>query len=346
MDELISIVIPAYNAQAFIAQTLDSILKQTYPHFEVVVVNDGSTDNTLNILNEYALKDPRIRVFSQENGGVSAARNTALQQVRGKYLTYVDSDDTVPSTALYDMVSLMEEDVDMVVASHNDVHLKKKPYIEKVRTFTPQEIQEDFIEFDSIMWWPWAKLFRTDIILDNQLNYDKAIYFGEDHIFNLLYSKYITKKVVVTDKIVYDYHYIRGGICSKYYDDMNVKQKQILIAIAEFFGGKDVMPYQYKAYFTGAYTRGRVEYYAAWLGIKKASFKIRETFEMYSDYLDDNIIHQFFTDKQFEFIKKEDYSGFTKNYIINNPKKTLWRKFRRWVRRFLELLQRIFLKRV
>ena len=154
MEDLISIVIPAYNAEAFIANTLDTILRQTYPHFEVVIVNDGSRDNTLDIVNNYAKKDSRIRVFTQENGGVSAARNTALQHVKGKYLTYVDSDDTVPENALYDMVSLMADDVDMVVASHNDVHLKKKPYIEKVRAFTPQQIQDEFIEFDSVMWWP------------------------------------------------------------------------------------------------------------------------------------------------------------------------------------------------
>ena len=345
MDELVSIVIPAYNAEAFIADTLDSILKQTYPHVEVVIVNDGSTDNTLDIISGYAKKDERIRVFSQKNGGVSAARNTALQHVRGTYLTYVDSDDTVPSTALSDMVALMKDDVDMVVASHNDVHLKKKAYIEKVRTFTPQQIQDEFIEFDSVMWWPWAKLFRTSIIKENGLSYDTTTTFGEDHIFNLLYARYIKNKITVTDKIVYDYHYIRGGICSKYYPNMHLMQKQILVAIADFFGGKDVMPYEYKSYFTGAYTRGRVEYYAAWLSPKKAAVKIDETLAAYSDYLDDNILRQFFTETQVDFLKNKQFYAFTRNYIIKNPRRTLWRKGRRYVRRFLELQQRIFLKR-
>ena len=153
-------------------------------------------------------------------------------------------------------------------------------------------------------------------------------------------------KIVVTDKIVYNYHYIRGGICSKYYPNMHTMQKQILVAIADFFGGKDVMPYEYKSYFTGAYTRGRVDYYAAWLPLKKASVKIEETFSAYSDYLDDKIIRRFFIEEQFELIKKGDFYAFTKNYIIKNPRRTIWRKFRRTVRRFLEMLQRIFLKRL
>lgn len=345
MDTLVSVVIPAYNAAAFIENCIESILNQSYPHFEIVVINDGSKDNTLEILNRLAEKDKRIRVFSQKNGGVSAARNTALTKVRGEFLTYVDADDSMEPRALEYMLSCVADDVDYVVASHNDVRFKKVPYIETPRVFTPETIRSDFIAYDAVNWWPWAKLFRTSIILDNHLQYNEAIYYGEDHIFNLLFSKYIKNKVIVTDKIVYNYHYIRGGICSKYYDDMNVKQKQILLAIADFFGGKDVMPYEYKAYFTGAYTKGRVEYYSAWLTPGKAAKKIEETFEMYSDYLDDKMILQFFSEKQFQYVKQGDFLGFTKDYIIKNPKRTLWRKLRRTVRRFLELQQRIFLKR-
>ena len=102
MNELISIVIPAYNAAAFISKTLDTILNQTYKNFEVVVINDGSKDNTLDILKEYEKTDSRIRVFSQENGGVSAARNTALTKIKGQYITYIYADDSVPPTALED----------------------------------------------------------------------------------------------------------------------------------------------------------------------------------------------------------------------------------------------------
>ena len=346
MNKLVSVVIPAYNAGPFIEGCINSILDQTYKNFEIVVVNDGSKDNTLDILNRLAKKDSRLRVFTQENSGVSAARNKALTLVNGEFLTYVDADDSMEPTALADMLSCVNDNVDYVVASHNDVRFKKVPYIEKKRTFTPEEIQSQFIEYDAVNWWPWAKLFRTSIILDNHLRYDESIYYGEDHIFNLLYSKHIKNTVVVTDKIVYNYHYIRGGICSKYYDDMNAKQKQILLAIADFFGGKEHMPYQYKAYFTGAYTKGRVDYYAAWLTPKKASDKIHETFDMYSDYLDDSIILQFFSEKQLAYIQRNDYLGFTKDYICHNPKRTIWRKLRRYVRRFLELLQRIFLKRM
>ena len=345
MEKLVSIVIPAYNAGAFISKTLDSVLSQTYKCFEVVIINDGSTDNTLNIIERYAQKDNRIRVFSQENGGVSAARNTALTKVKGDYIVYVDADDALLPNALEDMVSLADDDVDFVVASHNDVRFIKVPYVETPRIFTPEDIENEFIEFDAISWWPWAKLFKTSIILDNNLKYDETAVFGEDHIFNLIYGKHIKNKVVVTDKIVYDYHYVRGGICSRYYSDMNLKQKKILQTVTDFFGGMETLPYKYKSFFTAEYIRYCVDYYCIWLTPGNAAPRIRETFEVYSDYLDDEIIKSLYSQEQFEMIKRGDFSGFTKNFIITNPKRTLWKKVRRTVRRSLELGQKIFLQR-
>lgn len=344
--DLISIVIPAYNAAAFVAKTLDSILVQTYHNFEVVIINDGSKDNTLEILKHYAAKDDRIRVFSQENGGVSAARNTALTKIRGKYITYIDADDSVPPTALADLYALMAEDVDMVVGSHDEIRIGKRPHIEKVNTIKAEELEDKFRQFDPVVWWPWGKLFRASIIFDNHLTYDTNITFGEDHIFNLLYGKYMTGKVVVTDKVVYNYHYIRGGLCSKYYPNMNELQKYVYYKIEDFFGGHDKTPYEIRVHYSGAYLKGLVDYYAAWCSFGNAVEKVKESFEMYADIIDDFTIKEFFSEEEFVFYKQGDFRALTKDYILKNPKRTIFRKGKRTVRRTLELGQRIFLKRI
>ena len=345
MNDLISVVIPAYNAAAFISKTLDTVLKQTYKNFEVIIVNDGSKDNTLDIIKEYEKKDNRIRVFSQENGGVSAARNTALTKVKGKYITYVDADDSLPSDAFETLISFMAEDVDLVVGSHDEVRIGKRHHLERPKTIEGKDIPGRFREYDPVVWWPWGKLYRTSIILDNKLSYDTNITFGEDHIFNLLYAKYIKGKVIVTDKVVYNYHYIRGGLCSKYYPNMNELQIYVYYKIEDFFGGRDTTPYPIRVHYSGAYLKGLVDYYAAWLPFNKAVEKVKESFEMYAHIIDDYTIKEFFTEEEFGFYKSGDYKALTKDYIIKNPKRTIFRKGKRTVRRFLELQQKIFLKR-
>lgn len=343
---MVSIVIPAYNAGAFIEGCIRSVLKQRYQDFEIVIVNDGSADNTLEILEKLAKEDSRIKVITQENGGVSAARNTALKHISGEFITYVDADDSVPENHIEDMIALMEDDVDLVVASHNEVRFGYKPHTEKVNEFRADEIADRFREFDPVVWWPWGKLFRASVIKDNNLIYDTNITFGEDHIFNLLYAKHMTGRTIVTDKIVYNYHYIRGGLCSKFYQNMDALQKYVYLKIADFFGGVQNTPRKYHIHYVGAYLRGNVEYYIAWQSFSKAEKSLKQCFDTYADLLDDEILYEFFTKEQVKYIKDEDYGKLIVDYCKKNPKKTLWRKVRRTVRRTLELGQKIFMNRV
>lgn len=342
---MVSVVIPAYNAGAFIENCIHSVLRQRYQDFEIVVVNDGSKDNTLEILERLAEKDSRIKVISQENGGVSAARNTALQHISGEFITYVDADDSVPENHIEDMIALMEDDVDLVVASHNEVRFGYKPHLEKVKEFRADEIADRFREFDPVVWWPWGKLFRASVIKDNNLIYDTNITFGEDHIFNLIYAKHMTGRTIVTDKIVYNYHYIRGGLCSKFYQNMDYLQKYVYLKIADFFGGVESTPRKYHVHYVGAYLKGNVEYYIAWQNFSNAKKSLKQCFDTYADLLDDEILNEFFTEKQVKYIKEEDFGGLIIDYCKQYPKKTLWRKVRRTVRRTLELGQKIFMNR-
>ena len=95
MDDLISIIVPVYNVEPFLRRCLDSILGQTYKNLEVILVDDGSTDASGTICNEYCAKDPRVRVFHQVNAGISAARNKGLDKSSGSFIVFVDSDDYI-----------------------------------------------------------------------------------------------------------------------------------------------------------------------------------------------------------------------------------------------------------
>ena len=167
---MISVIIPAYNAGRFIEGCINTIFNQTYRGFEIIVVNDGSSDNTLDILNSLAKKDARLKVISQKNGGVSAARNTALKHAKGEFITYVDADDSLPKTAFSDMLELAADDVDFVICSYNEITVKSRPNPFQNNVFDgPQDIYNRFRDFDRTIWWPCAKLYKTSIINENHL---------------------------------------------------------------------------------------------------------------------------------------------------------------------------------
>lgn len=117
--DLISIIVPAYNVELYISECLDYILKQTYQNFEVIIVNDGSTDHTGEICRDYSRKDPRIKVITVNNGGVAKARNIGLEQASGNYITFIDPDDFVVETYLSEMYEISQkEHADLVIGLH------------------------------------------------------------------------------------------------------------------------------------------------------------------------------------------------------------------------------------
>lgn len=334
----VSVIIPAYNAAGFIEKCIKSILAQTYQNFEIIAVNDGSKDNTLAILNRLAQKDSRIIVVDQKNGGVSAARNAALLRVTGEYITMVDADDDITVNALKSMVALMNDDVDLVVGSHMQIRIGKKPYIEPIEEYHKEEIDEKFRKVDPKIWFPWAKLFRSSVIKDNNILYDTNISYGEDHIFNLAFIKNMKGKIVCTNEIVYNYYSIRGGLCSKYYPNMHELQKYVLKGIENYFGGTKSFPEEYKCHYTGCYLLGCFDYYISWCNRAEAVKKVKESLEVYHDMMNDRIWSEFFSEKQLKYIRQNNISLLVINYIRNHPKKTILRKIKRKVRIILEKL--------
>ena len=190
--ELITIAIAAYNCEQYIADTLSSALKQTYPSFEIIVVNDGSTDDTLNILNRY--NDLRIRIINQANQGLSAARNRGLDESNGKYICFIDADDILEPDYLSKLYACIQtNDLDIAVCGVkycNDNSECFKTYGDDcfgVNKGSMQELYDRYIQICSnyLMSDSWNKLYNKKFIIESGVRFctPKGMN-GNDFLFN------------------------------------------------------------------------------------------------------------------------------------------------------------------
>ena len=207
----ISIIIPVYNTEAYLPACLDSILSQRFTDFEVLLVDDGSRDGSGAICDEYAARDPRVRVFHKENGGVSAARNLALEQAGGAWVCFVDSDDQLTPGGLQALYDGISDQVDLVMADFIKTTLPVEPVkpgpcetrlIDRNEAMVSMFNQPDR-RFEGYV---FAKLFRRDLILKASLCFDPAIAIKEDTLFVVSYlSLAAARRVSVSSAPVYYY---------------------------------------------------------------------------------------------------------------------------------------------
>lgn len=220
-NPLISILIPCYNVEHNLPFCLNSVINQTYSNLEIICVNDGSEDNTINILKEYAEKDRRIIVINQENKGVSAARNIAISVSTGEYITFVDSDDYIDSRFCERLLSLIfEYSADIARANargtasydYNEPPLEHEPIIS---TRTTQEALEIYYDGKFYGWYAdnasyiWASLYKSEIVKKHY--FDENIQCGEDDCYiQLVLGE--ADKVVYTDERLYFYYRSDNGL--------------------------------------------------------------------------------------------------------------------------------------
>ena len=183
MKELVSVIIPAYNVQKYIDNCIQSVLAQTYKNIEIIIVDDGSTDNTLKKSLRFSEMDHRVKVFSQKNAGVSSARNKGLANAKGKYICFVDSDDTVSKVYVEQMVyNLEEKDGDISISSYSHVRkLKEHMSDEKVEIWSKKETLYNYIVKKKFVPGVCCKLYKRDVIRD--LWFKEEIRIAEDKLF-------------------------------------------------------------------------------------------------------------------------------------------------------------------
>lgn len=220
MRPMVSIVVPIYNAENYLRRCVDSILNQEYTDFELLLVNDGSTDASCDICEEYGDRDPRVIVIQKENTGVSDSRNRALDRARGKYLQFLDSDDWITPDATRLFVRAAEEyGCDMVISDFYRVvgeRLSTKGDIEEEGVLTREEFAAHMMENPADFYYGvlWNKLYRRDIVEEHNLRMDTDINWCEDFMFNLEYIRY-AKVFYALHAPIYYYVKRKGSLASQ-----------------------------------------------------------------------------------------------------------------------------------
>lgn len=211
MNSLVTFILPVYNAESTIYRCLDSILKQTYCDYEVIIVDDGSIDNSGKICDSYSLNDNRFRVVHKENAGVASARQLGVSLATGEYVIHIDSDDWIESNMLSDMMNEIS-DADILVSDYYYNTKHGQTYVRQVDCTTSEELLEKIIKgevFGSL----WHKLIRRNLYQNIKFNTDLT--FCEDQ---LLLFKILTTyqcKVINLHKAYYHYECNQGSITQR-----------------------------------------------------------------------------------------------------------------------------------
>lgn len=205
----ISIIIPVYNAEIYLKQCLDSVICQTFKDFECICINDGSTDNSLSILQEYANKDKRFKLINKKNEGVSVARNTGIQNAAGKYISFVDSDDWITENYIEVLYNKIEKYGCDLISSDAYFYNNqtKKTYLKRPQKeffnciITSPETKKKLLALGNI-WGSWGKMYKKEFLIKNDILFRKCVM--EDILF--IYEGILaSKSIMFIDELLYFY---------------------------------------------------------------------------------------------------------------------------------------------
>lgn len=245
---LVSVIVPVYKAEKSIAKCIESILQQTYQNVELVLVDDGSPDDSGKICDEYALKDDRVHVIHISNGGVSSARNTGIEAAQGAYIAFVDSDDFIDAGFVSDaLIEMHTHQADMYISGIQIETFEDDKLIHVIthqglgKDYTPATLLNAFnIDYDFLcVCGIWCKLYRSSIIREHQIRFDTSLSLGEDMLFMCDYLRK-TNKVFFSNKVYY--HYYRGNeesLFSRYSPNLfeiNIKLYDEMLSLMQSLG--------------------------------------------------------------------------------------------------------------
>lgn len=249
-NPLVSIIVPTYNGEKYISRCLDSLVNQTYKNIEIIVVDDGSSDNTPNILKEYSKKYSNIKIIKQKNSGVSSARNNAISIASGVFLQFTDSDDWIENNMIELMVkSSIEKKSDIVISEY-------KNYYEKDDSFEAIKLKDYDMTFKELIsdentlygGFPWNKLIKKECI---SKIYDENVHYYENLLFFLENSVNL-KKYSVVHKPLYIYNINENSaVHTKKYNVKKVSMLDALLRIIQIVDDeyKDFYKYMYVSKF-------------------------------------------------------------------------------------------------
>lgn len=229
---LISVIIPVYNSELYLKECLDSVINQTYKKIEIICVDDGSTDHSLDILNFYQKKDSRIKVFTQENSGPSAARNKALDMAKGDYISFVDSDDFLKPYTYSTLIeyATQERSWDLIIFGGNIVGERNTYFEEKLSTEYRKylDCKPGTVVFGEKAARPflWLHFFKRELLeKPEKIRFMEDINLGEDQIFEFEYIPR-AKNVLVLDKKFYNYRIENNASLMQLYNNRRIKKTE------------------------------------------------------------------------------------------------------------------------
>ena len=241
MGEKISVIVPVYNVEAYLERCVESILQQTYAHFELILINDGSTDSSGQICDHLASQYENIKVHHIENAGVSNARNMGIQLATGSWVTFIDSDDFVTQDYLATLVSAVEGlNVGFVIAPlhhiKNGIVTDLPPHSGKTELWSTEETMKELLMTTRTSFFPVAKLFKRNLLADEKFNTN--YHLAEDALFLTELLLKTRCSSVFIDKPVYYYDHREGSATTSVnqhvFDTIEV-YKQIIAQVSQAF---------------------------------------------------------------------------------------------------------------
>lgn len=238
MNELITIVVPIYNVEKYLKQCLESLISQTYKNIEIILINDGSTDGSKKICEEFTKKDTRIIVINQKNSGLSAARNTGIDNAMGKYITFVDADDYVSNyyiEKLYNAIKKQKSQIaqcDIQKVDSNGKFIKKMGYEqETIKTYKDMiiDMMNDMHWIENVV--VWNKIYEIGLFKNIKFPLNKI--HEDEFVTYKLY--YLAKKISIVNESLYYYRQTNNSIMEKKYKIKNLDGLEAIKERMNFF---------------------------------------------------------------------------------------------------------------
>ncbi|WP_026510309.1 glycosyltransferase family 2 protein [Butyrivibrio sp. LC3010] len=254
-NSLVSIVVPVYNGEKHIRNCIESLLNQTYKNIELIIINDGSRDNTGVVLRNIQTEDERIRIFDQDNKGVSNARNVGILNASGEYLLFLDSDDCLKENAIEELMKSIEFDTDIAIFGFsiignsdrkNDTSILN--YLKYSNANKYKVLETVLSTKNNIYGYAWRALYSLKLLRTNDLQFPDGIKISEDYLF-FVKSINFSRKISIIDKEFYQYQLGPSSMSTKYIPsllhDMNYVNnwiyENIIMANPSYSNGYDCM---------------------------------------------------------------------------------------------------------
>lgn len=207
-EPLITIIVSVYNGEKYLDQCLNSIINQDYSNLEIILVNDGSTDSSYNIIEQYLNKDARIKAINQENAGVSTSRNRALDSAMGEYICIIDQDDVISSNYVSYFYELIEKNNAQIALTPTAEKFFGKPNFQpikddKVVVWSGEKVSEEML-YHKIIIAPWNKMISKKLLNENNVRFNPNFFGGEGFAFSVESYQY-AKRIAIGTQHVYHY---------------------------------------------------------------------------------------------------------------------------------------------